>query len=223
MLLSTDWFLKYWPRIGIAVSEPEAVFLQEGFRDIVRQIVSGAEQYWLASFSIERIRETSARIERLLECSKVREPAARRITELAASRPMSVVDDKTAWLLLSITQMLCDNSIGEGAGSLAPSAREILVKAYSACQADPEDFEEENLGSETQWDLYIRRLTPDLPTRLSDYVSTCILKQSEFETVLNLVRAAVTPDQRESILNWYRAEGSALVGEGIDLPASLLG
>jgi hypothetical protein len=58
MLLSTDWFLPYWPEIGIDIAEAKRVGLQQGCREIADQILGGANNYFLADFSEERRQET---------------------------------------------------------------------------------------------------------------------------------------------------------------------
>lgn len=222
MLFSTDWFFSHWSRVGVNVSGPPACALKEGFRDIVGQIVSGAEQYWLASFSAERLEQTLVRIGKLVEHVGVQEPTARRIRDLAVGRPAALIDDTTAWLLTSITQMLIDDSDGMSVAKLTQPSREILLSAFRRSQTNDSDFETESLRSTSPWDVYIRHLTPDLPTYLPDYVSVCILKQSEFERYWNLVRIAATAEQVREIIDWYRSVGVALTGQQIDLPVGLL-
>ena len=58
MLLSTDWFLPYWFVLGIGAEDERKVCVKEGCRKIVKQIMSGAREYWHVSFSEERISET---------------------------------------------------------------------------------------------------------------------------------------------------------------------
>jgi len=227
MLLSTDWFLEFWPRIGIVVSKQEAALLQEGFRDIVRHIVLGAEQYWLASFSVERIQETYRMLQKLLKSSGVRKSVTDRIGRLAAGWPQGlVVDETTAWVLTSITRMLSDNSLTQDSADSAKldrSIRSLVITAYANSQPDSIDLEQQNLQSKSRWDEYVRKLTPDLPTYLSDYLSAGLLKQTEFERFWDLVRASLTPEQREEVLNWYRAAAHSIYDEEISLPASLWG
>ncbi len=60
LLLSTDWFLPHWPEIGIDVAEPKKVGLQQGCREIAKQVLGGADNYFLAGFSEECSQETHA-------------------------------------------------------------------------------------------------------------------------------------------------------------------
>src|SRR5262249_21134400 len=59
MLLSTDWFLPHWSRVGLNVPAAERVKVQEACRITVGHIVarapSDAKEYWLTDFSPERV------------------------------------------------------------------------------------------------------------------------------------------------------------------------
>jgi hypothetical protein len=66
-LLSTDWFESYWSTIAIVLDELKVKLVKEGCREIVGQIVAGAEEYWLTSFSEERKRETRSRLDSLIQ------------------------------------------------------------------------------------------------------------------------------------------------------------
>jgi hypothetical protein len=224
MLLSTDWFFSHWSRIGIRLTKAERSLLQQGFREILTWVVSGAEQYYFVSFAPERIQETFSRVKKLLERSGLPNSKTQRIQELIEGRPRPIVEDKTAWLLLSITQMLRDSSLGDLAGKLPPSVEKLLCNAYVSANSDTDaiDFEKENLASTCAWDQYVRKLTPALPTCLSDYLSMDLLKQGQFERFWNDVCSTMTDSERKQTLDWYRLVGSALTGEELCLPAALL-
>src|SRR5262249_15263754 len=65
MLLSSDWFLPYWGMIGQSIDQQLQICVQQGCRAIVKQIVCGVEEYWLASFTVERQAETRSMFEKL--------------------------------------------------------------------------------------------------------------------------------------------------------------
>jgi hypothetical protein len=221
MLLSTDWFLEHWSEIGITVRREEAAVLQQGCRDIVRQIVSGVEQYWLTSFADERVRETSLRLERLLEQSGVGPSVVSRMRQLAAGQAGGQSDEKPAWLLLEITQMLCRSSAPDRTVELSSRLREIVCRSFTLGAKAAPDFEAENLQSHSHWDEYVRRLTPDLPSSLSDYVASVVRTQGEFAAFWSHVRASSRRADRTEILNWYRRQMSVLAGKDVTLPESL--
>jgi hypothetical protein len=66
MLLSTDWFSQNWFAIRIQADTSQRTSIREGCREIVKQILSGATQYWLRSFSQERVKETKLMLHALL-------------------------------------------------------------------------------------------------------------------------------------------------------------
>ena len=64
MLLSADWFFPYWDLIGIFTKDKRKSLLREGCREIVRQIMSTATQYYGTNFSVARVKESRAGAER---------------------------------------------------------------------------------------------------------------------------------------------------------------
>jgi hypothetical protein len=222
MLLSTDWFFRHWPAIGVSISRSGGIVLRDGLREIVNQILSGADQYWLASFAPERTRETWAMLERLLEKAKIDPRVASQVRDLALGHPSAMVDYTTAWLLVSITRMMCDNSLGDQVSALKPALRGIMIQAYSTIKHDSLDLETDNLQSGSQWDRYVRNLTPDLPTYLSDYASSDLLKGREFEAFWNAVRASATVAALRELVNWYASVATVLTGEDVELPMDQL-
>src|SRR5713101_3343760 len=68
LLLSADWFKAHWDVVGIRLSDDSMKnSMQAGCRDIVKQILAGAETYYSVSFSEERRRLTRSMVTSLLE------------------------------------------------------------------------------------------------------------------------------------------------------------
>src|SRR4051794_19303098 len=79
ILLSTDWFLPYWTRVGANVGEAKKQCIQQGCRKIVSQMIGDAHRMYQADFSEERKRETDAEFSSLLiECNSDEELTATR-------------------------------------------------------------------------------------------------------------------------------------------------
>src|ERR1700752_4639430 len=95
MLLSTDWFGPYWASIGVDVGEDVRAPLGLGCRDIVHQILSGEEHYYLVSFSAQRKAGTRATLESL-----VRGCGAPKDVHKVVDRWAALTDDelKAAWI-----------------------------------------------------------------------------------------------------------------------------
>lgn len=118
MLLSTDWFLSYWSTIGVDLAQAVKESLQSGCREIVGQIISGAEEYSFVSFAAERREETQRRFRNLLEETGVSQSCVATINELL--RP-DQEGSGTRWLITSMTDMLVLGSKNLPADSTIPA------------------------------------------------------------------------------------------------------
>ncbi len=221
MLLSTDWFLEYWPAIGLATDEQKRTRLQAGCREIVGQIMGGEKEYWLISFARSRTQRTDAMLHSSLNECGVEKSTITRVDALIADKTASGLDSETSWLLTSITEMLVHNSLGAQANALEPDIRNAVSAAWTRLHSGALDFESLSLESESAWDQYIRGLTPDLPTYLSDYVSA-VVRQNEFEALWGFIKMSLRPNQKSELLRWYGSVAESLTGERRALPANLL-
>lgn len=213
MLLSADWFFPYWDLIGIVTKDKRKSLLRDGFREIVRQIMSTATKYWDTSFSVARVKESRAMLDALLNRCDLEEVAANRITGLI-SREDSPVDEGTRWLIVSMTEQLLDGSI------TAPTDAAItegLRRQWNELRNLEEiDFKECCLNSASMWDRYLRDATPDLPAMLADYASV-IASNSKFDVLWGFINLKLTAKQRHELLSWYRSTGQSLTGEPLRL------
>ena len=221
MLLSADWFFCYWPAIGISADERTRLFLAHGCRDIVRQIVFGVEEYWLTSFSKGRIQQTQSSFHNLLSASGLQQSTLNKIDLLLSGRTESNLDEKTAWLLGSIAEMLAADSLGTQAEHLAPHIKATVIEAWKRNNASSVDFESLSLKSDSGWDQYLRTLMPDLPTYLADYASSVVAGQS-LDALWNVITANLGSRQTEQLIDWFASVSQNLTGEKIPLPGRLI-
>jgi len=101
MLLSADWFFDRWGQHSIAAEEGVRSCVQRGCREIVKAFMGHADQYWLISFSSERIADTQNQFHRLTERCGLSRTALKRLRAIADQRDP---DGKDAWLLLALTE-----------------------------------------------------------------------------------------------------------------------
>ena len=213
MLLSADWFFPHWHLIGIFAEDNKRSLLREGCREIVRQIMGTATQYWHTNFSAARVNETRAMLEALIKRCDLEPVSTNRITSLI-SREDSPVDNGTRWLLVMMTEQLLDKSVP---AALDTAITEQLRGGWDELQnLDDIDFQEYCLNSATTWDRYLRDATPDLPGMLADYVSA-IASDSKFDVLWRFINAKLTARQRHELISWYRSTGQSLTGEPLRL------
>jgi len=199
MLLSTDWFRPYWSSIGIEVNEATKTSIQQGCREIVKQIVSGAKSYYHISFTEERKNNTRAMFESSAKKSGA-DPILRAIEEWAK---MSDEEMKAAWIYTSFTDDLLSHNIREGDPKLDHSIIAIMAKAQKKYDLASFEFLEKCESSDASWVQYTRELTPELPTALADTLAA-VLTARRYETFWNAVRDKLTTAQREELIAWYR-------------------
>lgn len=204
MLLSTDWFKFYWYTIGIDVDEPTKTSIQQGCREIVKQILSGAKSYFHISFAEERKNNTRAMVESLAEKSGAR-PVLRAIDDWVK---MSDEDLKAAWIYTSLTEDLLSGDFRKGDPTLDPAIITIMAGAQMKYDLAPFEFLEKCESSNTSWDQYTRELTGELPTALADDLAA-VLTARRFETFWNSLRDKLTGVQREQLVAWYREVAKA--------------
>jgi len=174
--------------------------------------------YWHVDFSFERIETTRSLFFALVTEAKADETASRKIRSLVDDMDLAVASDTISWLITAITEQLSDRSVGEGP-KIKPSLRVLLLDLWDD-QADTGvqslSFEELYLSSKSPWDLYLKSLSPDLPTRLSDY-ALAIVSGSKFERFWAAIHSKLTPEQTREIKDWYGEMAKFLTGEQIQI------
>jgi len=202
MLLSTDWFAPHWSVIGID-AEAEKECFQKGCRDIVRLLINGAAEYYHVDFSNERINRTREGIRSLIRSCGLSEAAANRLEGIVAHKSGRDQLQKTAWLFRVLNDKLVqDEKLEKPIKIVLVHSRRLFSLAYDL------DFEGMSLQSSTEWDKYIRSLTPELPTSLSDLVSTALLSTAELVHVLK----RLTTTQRQHLHSRFLALAKSETG-----------
>jgi hypothetical protein len=214
LLLSADWFLPYWHLIGIFMKEKKKSLLREGCREIVRQIMSTATQYYGINFSVARVKESRAMLDALLKRCDLEEVSVNRIIGII-SKEGSPIDEGTRWLIVCMTEQLLN---GSSTAPLDIAITEGLRRVPDEWnKLDEIDFKKYCLNSGSTWDQYLRNATPDQPTMLADYLSA-IASNSKFEVLWGFINVNFTAKQRYELLSWYRSAGQSLTGEPLRLP-----
>jgi hypothetical protein len=213
MLLSADWFFPYWELIGIFTKDKRKPLLREGCREIVRQIMSTATQYYRRNYSEARVKESRAMLDALLKRCDLEEVSVNRIIGIISSEG-SPIDDGTRWLIVRMTEQLLNGSVPAPLDiAITEGLRRVRDERINP---DEIDFKKCCLNSASTWDQYLRNATPDQPTMLADYVSE-IASNSEFELLWGFINVNFTAKQRHELLSWYRSAGQSLTGEPLRL------
>ena len=215
MLLSSDWFFEKWSLLGLDAELNDKRRLQESCRRIVGQILANAKKYWSADFSEERESETSRMFFDAVASSSLRDSFASRVRELA-SLDGRRESDRTFNLLLS---MITEALIARRPQSVPPSVIESVARKWRILVSDELDsLHTLAEGSQTPWDAHLRGLTPDLPTRLPDWVFTTCGQTSDCQKFWNSLADSLSSADRTTLIDWYAAEAREITGEEFHPP-----
>lgn len=177
MLLSTDWFLPYWSVVGINAADSRTCF-QQGCRKVVREMLAGADNYYLISFAAERVAATREALYALAATCQLEAGAIHKLKNICAPRSARHDQHRTAWMLaMVLDELLLDTE-------LDGDIKAVLQSANQQLNFDGEILQQCCLQSQTPWDTYIRQLTPELPTSLTDWISAAVLPEAKLDYIV---------------------------------------
>ena len=200
MLLSTDWFLPYWTEIGIDIAEEKRIGIQQGCREILEEILGGADSLYLANLSKERKEATKSKFIALLRrCEAEREVSATR-TEWGnlSNRELTAV--------VQCAGLNRDIPSADGSGAalyLELPIRAEAVKTWEAHDLDPAVFEDICLSSKTEWDIRTQKMLTS-PKTLKNLLWRVLLDH-RLRAFWADLRERLTPQQLQQLASWYRA------------------
>lgn len=126
-----------------------------------------------------------------------------RTEQVCTPNPYRDEQHKTAWILLDVIgpELLQDQHF-------EPTIRTALNGAKHWFNFDAELLNRQCVESRTAWDSYIRGLTPEQPSALSDFVTAGLIVEAQFAFVLNQLTTA----QQKLLLALCRKRRSQITG-----------
>ena len=216
MLLSTDWFMPYWPAAGLAVEPAARARLQQHCRAIVRAIVGTARSYWLVSFAEPRINETNRQFMAALQGQVLDQATIGRISDIVSRLSEEDPESTSVWVLADVTRQLIAHKAKSPTG-ISAIAEDVLGDAWKMCTPKTPEFEGVCRQSASEWDRYIAGLTPDLPTMLADFASAIVLR-NQLLCYWHSVDKTLSAVEKSALIRWYGAEAAALTGKPLTIP-----
>ena len=213
MLLSSDWFFPRWESIGLEISEKLSLQLRSECRDEVRRFVNGADQYWNASFSSDRVNSTRKFLADGLGkyASDTSSAPLLLSVDLHTEDPSQGFNE--SWAIDFLNRNLFDDSEDKFATPPLDIAitdkLSCIIAEFGAARVSYSKLARE---SATNWDRYLRSLTPDLPTYLADFLSTELMPQLEIFTLWRHIRERLTTAEFLKLLAWYKVAVPAVTG-----------
>ena len=200
LLLSTDWFLPYWDEIGIELGSEKRIPIQQGCREIVREILQGRDDFFFSEFSQDRIRETGARFLALARESDA-EDHIRQAWDEWAEQSNEALGATVECALLN--REICAPDVNKPASSLAFHIRAEVAITWEQFALDASAFRRVCLESETEWDIWTRRILGS-PISLVNQLWRMLLDR-RLRSFWEHLLGRLTPAEVTELVKWYRA------------------
>ena len=201
MLLSADWCRPYWTLLGIDVDEEAAVTLKAGSREIVKQMMGDAKDYYLIDLSSQRRDLTEAQFKQLLAKAGLDRELAHAVSEW---QRMTHAQLKDGWKLLRITKDLLSPDIADGRPLLDATPRAAALQVAMAYELEPPDMVNACVSSRTVWDRYLLTVTSDPPEMLPDLMIS-VLRVHVFNRFWDRSHDQLKREHMEALKSWFRA------------------
>jgi hypothetical protein len=164
--------------------------------------MAGDEQYYFISFAQERTTETERQFAALLQRANIPQKMIDTFFQFVSLDPES---SSARWMVTMTTSMLVTRHqslpTDEAIPALDGAITGLLARWYEQ-QPKRIEFGPICLSSTTDWDNYIRNLTPELPACLADYAQVGLIDELSFGDLRNAL-AQLTPSQRRQLEEWY--------------------
>lgn len=221
MLLSSDWFTSVWNLCGLQSSEAVRLRVQKGCRSIVESIVDGCATYWESEFSEARGLRTEADLAAVLKrAGMIRDDLA------TCQRYMDSVDESPEPTAnLALVETLCALFVSEHKQGEGIPGR-FSQNAVACIETALDEMSSERLlvvaGSHatTKWDLWLRQLTPDLPSFTVDTARNLARHAGSHAKLLAALRSGLTADELGQLGDWLSRTAAELAD--VRFPSTIL-
>ena len=204
LLLSTDWFLPYWPEIEIHTNEDKKLNIQLGCQEIVSQILGDANDYFHCDLSPERKQETYSRFKTLLRTAETENDFSRICQEWAILSHRELTASFSLWLA---TLDIVHGLNPEKSASLDSTIVAVVHETWTDPEPNAHLFLDLCWKSMTSWDANIRNILGS-PTALSSTLKS-IFRYKRCIAFFAQLRLCLTHMQRKQLSDWYRETGNS--------------
>lgn len=201
MLLSTDWFIQFSSGLGFRFSEASQREIQAGCRDIVRELMGGAGDYYQIDLSDERQQETHRLLAGLIGAHASGKDDLN-IVEEWINGPSD--DFRSSVMLRMLTNDLLLGASEESIPEPDFGVRLVVKEEADVERVTMEQFWDASIVSQSTWDRYIRGLFSETPSALSDIASFAV-QEHRLKQLWKRICERLTEHQVDSLINWCRA------------------
>ncbi len=210
LLISTDWFEPYLRLIFPGLLVEYYKIIKENSRFCVKEFMKDDDVFWNISFSAERIKNTRKCLVKVLNNVGIGEKDVKTLDVGAEEN-----NSETIWLLRMITESLVQEDELYSKLELAKDDIEVVKKQYVDCERyDLYDIlESECLSSDTNWDVYIKRITPDLPNHTYLIAKEYLLEVSSFFLFWKRLTVLLSSESISDVKSWYSVNIQSIADE----------
>jgi hypothetical protein len=155
----------------------------EASRRATKGFMKGAQTYWGANLSEDRLESTRVTFMNDLGKAGVANAVLTQLSDTLDAAGESAEFDTTLRLFSALLDELC----GSAESLAVPTVTEVALQTVKSLwqlseQAEPSRrlLESALMTSDTPWDRFLRAATPNLPTYLSDWAVTGLHKSARF-------------------------------------------
>src|SRR5579864_6586554 len=218
MLLSADWFAPYWRHFGIVLSEAECALVRQAAREVTRRLIGSVYLYWNIDFSEQRITDTKRSFADRVKAAGIAEAGREQILELLDDKTREQDEAATTlWLFGALLDQLSSGSPSANPPHIADDALRTIGSLWanrSSTMDVSDQLERAVLSASTEWDRYLRNLTPDLPTYLSDWASNRLRKPDDVRRFWAELFWVIPANDRLRLRRWLESESAKLADPG---------
>lgn len=201
LLLSSDWFLPYWQLASLEIPPGRRLDIQALARREVRALLGTSESFWNANFDPQRFE-----LARTALAGAIANGA-----RVDAGESFQHDGQLLALIGAVLEASVSEEELDAELSSEVASVIRQCVHKHSAFSSLV-DFELAAKRSSSDWDGYLRSLTPDLPTYLSDFASEHVGMEG-FGSIWAQLVTQLSPRELGMLASWLGRQASVLVPE----------
>jgi hypothetical protein len=206
LLLSVDWFFPYWEIFGLIFDVKQKNIIQGAARKSIKKFMQNTEIFWYIARADSDYENRSSQFTKQLASDGLKPKTIDRLFSslIEITSKGTHVQSITQSVFSMITDLIKEKDSNYSLNNLnSEIASHFISSLDKYSKSDLIDFELINLSSNSTWDKYIRNLTPDLPTLLSDRVSISMSVNGEFKKFWCTMIIGMKPSHVKELLNWY--------------------
>ena len=216
MALSSDWFLDHWHLIGLIDDRKSHLALQRKCRNIVDDMLNGAEIYWRdVPLTEERCKKTNEAL--LSSASNILSPDSLRTLSLMIESIDCHVDiGKVIFILIDLTQTLINDR--NHLHYFSEETITAISRTWTEIRHDEVDILALSAQSESAWDRRIRSLTPGLPEMIPDYIIVNIVNKNMYLAFWRRINTILPEYQKSLLRDYYVAKARTITEIDFTIP-----